>query len=177
MMLSPGSPKCLKFCTDVEIPKYEGRGEDREAGGRRTDFAWQKADSCVPSAPSPSPHPHPTTTHAAMYAVFLGKLQTQPLAHVLHPLKEGSRLCTQHGKSIHFGGPKPTTKSPPASPRTRGREEAPGEWLPALDITGHGVHFIRNHATAVSTPPPATWELKSPLDTPSLIVQQQEAGE
>lgn len=26
MTLSPGSPECLKFCTDVEKPKYEGRG-------------------------------------------------------------------------------------------------------------------------------------------------------
>lgn len=39
MTLSPGSPKCLKFCIDVEIPNYKGRGEDREGGGSRTDFA------------------------------------------------------------------------------------------------------------------------------------------
>lgn len=126
------------------------------------------------------PHPltpHPTTTHAAMYAVFLGTLQTQPLAHVLHPRKGGSRLCMQHGKSIHFGGPKPATKSPPASPGTWGWEEAPGVWLSALDRTGHGVRFIRNHAAAVSIPLPATREPKSQLDAPSLIVQQQEAGE
>lgn len=105
------------------------------------------------SLPIPSP---PTTTHAAMYTVFLGTLQTQALAHVLHPLRGGSRLCTQCGKPIHFGGPKPTTKSPPASPGTQGQEEAPGKQLPALDRTGHGVHFIRNHAAAVSTALPAT---------------------
>lgn len=177
MTLSPGSPKCLKFCTDVEIPNYEGRGEERDGRGRRTDFTWQKGDSCLSSAPSPSPCPHPTATHAAMYAIFPGMLQTQPLAHVLHSLKWGSRLCTQRGKTIPFGGPKPTTKSPPASPGTQGQEKALGERLPALARTGHGVHFIRNHAAAVSTLPPATWELLSRLDTPSLIVQQQEAGE
>lgn len=114
-----------------------------------------KGDSCLFSAPSPPPCPLPTTTHAAMY-IFLGMLQTQPLAHVLHRLKGGSRLCTQRGKTIPFGGLKPTTKSPPASPGTQGQEEVPGEQLPALDRTGHGLHFIRNHAAAVSTLPPAT---------------------
>lgn len=128
-------------------------GRDEEGG---QILHGRKGILVYPLLPSHSLTPHPTTTHAAMYAVFLGTLQTQPLAHVLHPLKGGSRLCTQHGKCIHFGGPKPTTKSLPASPGTRGWEEAPGEWLPALDRTGHGVHFIRNPSTAVSTPPPAT---------------------
>lgn len=57
MTLSPGSPKCLKFCTDVEKSKYEGRGEGGKGGRGRTDFAWQKGNFCLCSAPSPSPHP------------------------------------------------------------------------------------------------------------------------
>lgn len=61
--------------------------------------------------PIPTP-PHTNTTHAAMYAVFLGMPQTQLLPHVLHPLKGRSRLYRQCGKPIHCGGPKPTTKSP-----------------------------------------------------------------
>lgn len=81
---------------------------------------------------------HPTAAHAAMYAVFLGMLQTQLLAHLLHTLKGESRLCVQDGKSIYFGGHKPTTKGFPASPETCGWQEAPGGRHPAWDRTGHG---------------------------------------
>lgn len=112
------------------------REEGRTGGeGRRTDFAWQKgyslSSALFPSCCSP-PHCH-TCSH-----VFLGMLQTQLLAHLLHTLKGESRLCVQYGKSIYFGGHKPTTKSFPASPETCGWQEAPGEQHPALDRTGHG---------------------------------------
>lgn len=82
---------------------------------------------------------------------FLGTLQTRLLAHLLHTLKGESRLCMQYGKSIYFGGHKPTTKSFPASPEMW---MAGGPWGMASCFGQNRSWgtFIRNHAAAISTP-------------------------
>lgn len=71
MMLSPGSFKCLKFCTDVEIQKYKGRGEDRGEEEEGQILHGRKG-VLYPLLHSHPVTLHPTATHAAMYAVFLG---------------------------------------------------------------------------------------------------------
>lgn len=164
MTLSPGSPKCLKFCIDVEIPNYEGRGEDREGGGSRTDFAWQKGGS-LSSAPSPSPCSPPCLHTCRRVRHLPGTLQIHPLAHVVHPLK---RRKQENGNMENPLGVSSLPQIvPPTSSGTWGQEEAPGEWLPALDRTGPEVYFTGNHSAAVSTPTPSTSKLKPRLDTPS----------
>lgn len=150
-MISPGSLKCLKLCTDVEIQKYKGRGENREGGGRRTDFAWQKGCSLF-SAPFPS-HCPPPHCHTCSHVHCLPGNAADIAPGTCFASSKRRKQAVYATWKIHLlWGSQAYHKSFPASPETCGWQEAPGEQLPALDRTGHGAHFIRNHAASISTP-------------------------